>query len=123
MSRFEDQDKGGKGGKKGKSGLESGHFVEVNRNGKEGSSKGYGKKGKGKGGGGEGNWWKGKGKSKGGRKSATKSEFSPVPAPLKGGQAKNAEGEPFCFGFNMGTCDACKPGERCAKGWHRCMKK
>ena len=41
---------------------------------------------------------------------------------LPKGVAKNAEGTPFCFGFNLGTC-SCKdvlPGQRCPKGLHLC---
>ena len=48
--------------------------------------------------------------------------FQALPEPLIGGQAKSAKGTPFCFGFNLGKCDACKPGGKCPKGLHKRMK-
>ena len=36
--------------------------------------------------------------------------------------ARDPEGNPFCFGFNLGTCPHkdVQPGQRCPKGWHKC---
>ena len=39
---------------------------------------------------------------------------------LRGLNPKN-QGENICFNFNLGKCDAVRPGERCSRGWHRCM--
>jgi hypothetical protein len=48
--------------------------------------------------------------------------FQALPEPLIGGQAKSSNGTPFCFGFNLGKCDTCKPGDKCSRGLHKCMK-
>jgi hypothetical protein len=71
-----------------------------------------GSKGKGKG-------KKGKGKSK---SSASYSSTGPMPAELRGGSSKNAEGLPVCFNYNLRGCQGAKPGSRCQKGMHVCAK-
>ena len=36
-------------------------------------------------------------------------------------EAKDKDGTPFCFGFNLGTCThQCQPGQKCPKGLHKC---
>ena len=56
------------------------------------------------------------------KKAKTNDTFQALPEPLIGGRAKTAKGAPFCFGFNLGKCDACQPGGKCPKGLHKCMK-
>ena len=46
----------------------------------------------------------------------------PLPKQLVGTNARDENGEPICFGYNLGSCKAVAPGERCAKGFHKCMK-
>ena len=77
----------------------------------KGKSKGKGKaNGKAKG--------KGKGKGKGrGRKRG----FVPMPRELIGLDPADENGVPFCFSAALGKCNKAKWGERCPKGWHKCM--
>ena len=58
---------------------------------------------------------KGKGKQQEGR-------GPPMPEALRGMKSKNVNGEPLCFGFNLGSCIKCAPGSRCDKGFHECAK-
>ena len=62
-----------------------------------------------------------KGKGKGADKGAGKGKGKGIPEALKGYPTRNTAGEPFCFGFALGTCTACAPGAKCGKGWHLCM--
>ena len=62
-----------------------------------------------------------KGKGKGADKGAGKGKGKGIPEALKGYPTRNAAGEPFCFGFALGTCTACAPGSKCSKGWRLCM--
>ena len=41
---------------------------------------------------------------------------------LPKGQAATPDGTPFCFGCNLGTCPSTdvNPGQKCAKGMHKC---
>ena len=69
---------------------------------------------------------KGGGKG-GGRKGATRGSGSSgsagnVPKELIGMDTRRENGEPRCFGFALGNCNGAKPGERCQKGWHECMR-
>ena len=59
---------------------------------------------------------KAKGKGKG------KERGPPMPRQLQGMHAKNEQGEPLCYGYNLGSCIKCAPGEKCDKGWHSCAK-
>ena len=75
----------------------------------------------------------GKGGAKGGREQNqywqgtgsqwTKRKFVPMPKELIGCEPRNEDDEPFCFGFAKGTCNEVQPGQKCNKGWHKCMKK
>lgn len=63
----------------------------------------------------------GKGKGKGGKPRGA----FPMPPGLEGMAAKTSAAtgmKRLCFGFNLGTCKACGPGETCGKGLHGCMK-
>ncbi len=64
---------------------------------------------------------KGKGKGKKGR--GAKRPFVSMPAPLIGLDSHDENGEPYCFDANLGTCTKAKWGEKCPKGWHKCMKR
>ena len=65
---------------------------------------------------------KGKGKRKGkGKKGEGK--FVPMPKGLIGLDANDVNGEPYCFSANLGSCNKAKWGDKCPKGWHKCMKK
>ena len=57
---------------------------------------------------------KGKGKRKG--------NFVKLPTELLGMEPSGPDGSGRCFGFNLGSCNAVKPGERCPRGWHVCMR-
>ena len=59
----------------------------------------------------------GKGAGKDGKKSGPR-----LPKQLIGKNAAKPDGTPLCFGFNLGTCKAVKPGESCSKGYHGCME-
>ena len=56
------------------------------------------------------------------RKAKGKGKGVPMPKALVGGVARTADGQPICFGFNLGECRAAKVGERCPKGFHICTK-
>ena len=56
-------------------------------------------------------------------KKGRKGKFVPLPKELIGCEPCDPNGEPFCFGFAKGTCSAVQPGQKCPKGWHKCMKK
>ena len=56
------------------------------------------------------------------RKGKGKGKGAPMPRALVGGVARTADGQPICFGFNLGECKAAKAGERCPKGFHVCTK-
>ena len=62
----------------------------------------------------------GEGKSKSNGKKGNRPNRT-LPAALIGGEAQNANGEGFCYGFNLGTCTEVKPGDKCDKGWRKCM--
>ena len=60
-----------------------------------------------------------KGKAKGDRSNVK------LPPGLMGMCARSSPqtgSKRMCFGFNLGTCSACAPGQDCAKGAHLCMK-
>ena len=57
---------------------------------------------------------KGKGKRKG--------NFVKMPAELLGMELAGPDGSGRCLAFYLGTCSAVKPGERCPRGWHVCMR-
>jgi len=61
----------------------------------------------------------GKGKQSG---RADKRARGNAPRGLEGKNLKTPAGEPLCFGFNLGTCNAVPPGQRCSKGWHLCSE-
>ena len=53
-------------------------------------------------------------------------EKAKVPkALLPNGQATDANGEPLCFGYSLGTCPHAnvQAGQKCPKGWHKCCFK
>ena len=50
-----------------------------------------------------------------------KSDFK-MPKELEGLQATGSDGQPRCFGFNLDGCKGAKPGGRCNRGVHACMK-
>ena len=58
------------------------------------------------------------GKGKGKRKTS----FIKLPPALVGMDASGPDGSARCFGFNLGTCKDAKPGAKCGKGWHVCMR-
>ena len=43
-----------------------------------------------------------------------------MPRDLIGCASKDEKGENLCFGYNLGTCTAAAPGNKCARGWHKC---
>ena len=45
---------------------------------------------------------------------------TPMPAALRGGVPNDEQGEPLCFGFNLGQCKDAPLGGRCARGRHVC---
>ena len=66
---------------------------------------------------------KGKGAAKGKTKGAT--DKVKLPPGLMGMCARSSPqtgSKRMCFGFNLGSCSACAPGQECAKGAHLCMK-
>ena len=84
-----------------------------------------GGRGRGKGGG-KGNG-RGRGRKGGGGGDAAaatttrKRNFMPLPKPLWGLDALDENGEPYCFDAALGKCNKAKWGEKCPKGWHKCM--
>lgn len=61
---------------------------------------------------------KGKGRGRGkGKQSAPR-----MPKELLGLDFAMANGDPICFAFNLDGCPSARPGERCDKGYHVCMK-
>ena len=60
---------------------------------------------------------RGKGKGKKGARSSSR-----MPKGLIGMVNRDDEGNPLCYGFNLGTCTGCEPGQRCDKGFHKCCK-
>lgn len=45
-----------------------------------------------------------------------------LPPGLVGGTDRTKDGNPICWGFNLGQCKVVKPGERCPRGVHVCTK-
>ena len=65
----------------------------------------------------------GQGGGKAGRgKGKRKSSFVKLPPALVGMEAAGPDGSPRCFGYNLGTCKDAKPGAKCNRGWHVCMR-
>jgi hypothetical protein len=69
----------------------------------------------------------GKGSGKASGKAAGKAprEFVRLPAALVGMNPRSNKATSerrICFGFNLGTCSSCSPGQECSKGLHVCMK-
>ena len=62
-------------------------------------------------------------KAKGKAKARSKNGGNAVrlPESLRGLDADGPDG-PRCFDFNLSGCSGAKPGERCRKGYHQCMK-
>ena len=65
-------------------------------------------------GGGKGGRSSGKGK---GKKGGVQ-----TPPELRGLEARGPDGENRCYNFNMGGCTQAKPGQRCPRGMHVCMR-
>ena len=64
----------------------------------------------------------GKGKNKGKDKGKSKgSSYLPPELKVDGARAKDDEGVPICFSFNLRGCEGAKPGGRCPKGRHVCI--
>lgn len=61
-------------------------------------------------------------KGRKGRGKGTKTNLIRMPPQLIGMSPTNAQGEPNCFDFNIKGCSKAKPGERCPKGWHCCVR-
>lgn len=57
-----------------------------------------------------------KGKGKG------KRNMIRLPPQLLGMAPTTSQGEPICYDFNLKGCQKAKPGERCQKDWHLCMR-
>ena len=51
-----------------------------------------------------------------------KSNMIRMPPQLIGLSPTTEQGDPCCFGYNLKGCSKAKPGERCPKGWHVCMR-
>ena len=51
-----------------------------------------------------------------------KGSQTPMPFKLRGGVAVTPQGEPICFGANLGECQDAPLGGKCAKGWHVCCR-
>ena len=66
----------------------------------------------------------GKGASKGdkGRKGAPMIKLPPGLHGMCSKSDTETHGERLCFAFSLGQCNACQPGQDCAKGAHLCMK-
>ena len=45
-----------------------------------------------------------------------------LPPQLLGMSPTTAKGNPICYDFNLHGCSKAKPGEKCPKGWHQCMR-
>ena len=68
---------------------------------------------------------KGKGKAKAIKDKLPKKERDDkprMPAELIGMSNRTADDDHICYGFNLEGCKGAKPGARCDKGWHVCMK-
>ena len=76
---------------------------------------------------------KGAGKGKPGKPGNTKETWpkgaassgeggGPVPKELLPGKSVNRKGQRLCFGYNLGTCNKCEPGETCDRGLHACTR-
>ena len=77
---------------------------------------------KGKGGKNGGKEGKGKGGKDGGKK--IQRSRGALPDGLKGCNARDAQGNPLCFDFNLPQgCEQAQPGNRCPRGWHKCAAK
>lgn len=61
-------------------------------------------------------------KGRKGRGKGAKTNLIRMPPQLIGMAPTNAQGEPNCYDFNLKGCSKAKPGERCPKGWHCCMR-
>ena len=70
--------------------------------------------------GGASSWPGAGGKAKG--KGKGQFRDPPMPKALLPGKARNSNNEPLCFGYNLGTCKKCAPGQKCDKGVHACTK-
>ena len=61
-------------------------------------------------------------KGRKGRGNGAMTNLIRMPPQLIGMAPTNAQGEPNCYDFNLKGCSKAKPGERCPKGWHCCMR-
>ena len=66
----------------------------------------------------------GGGKQKGGKgnRSGKKANSIRMPPELMGMEPVGSDGQPRCFGFNSDGCKGAKPGQRCNRGLHVCMR-
>ncbi len=64
---------------------------------------------------------KGKGKGKKGKGKRRYGRVIRMPKPLVGLSPTDENGEPFCFDAALGKCNLAKWGEKCPRGWHKCM--
>ena len=53
-----------------------------------------------------------KGAAKGGQKGGKGKKRDPIPQALKGMHSRTPQGDPICFGYNLGTC---KQGAKCPR--------
>ena len=58
-----------------------------------------------------------------GDKDKGKGKGPNMPAELKGHAYQTGDGISICFGFNTGSCNKVKPGEKCPRGMHVCCFK
>ena len=63
---------------------------------------------------------KGQGKEKG-KGPGRKRSFCPMPHELIVLDSSDENGERICFDAALSKCNKAKWGERCPKGWHKCM--
>ena len=66
---------------------------------------------------------KGKSSGKGGKgkNNKGKGKITPqMPKALMGGKHTSKDGLRICYGYNLGSCQACQPGSSCSRGLHVC---
>ena len=65
---------------------------------------------------------KGSGKQRRGKGDRKGDRGGSAPEGLRNKCTRLPSGEPICFSFNLGGCNAAKPGQRCPRGWHVCAE-